>query len=103
MASRKGFEPAFGNADPTDDVNTRNLKKAPITHLAAGGGAGTVCGMQPVPTDANAYDPADPSCPTCSKYLAATTAHTERVLRKNARNDAPTPPATTTTNKGQES
>jgi hypothetical protein len=78
MASRRavkrtpGYEPVMGNPDP-------HFERPPptdgqITHYPHTNG--TVCDFKPVPTDAGAYDPVAPTCPTCAKWLAAAKAQT---------------------------
>lgn len=77
MASKKktrpGYEPARGQPDP-DDAAPGAFPIGHLTHFPASNGP--VCGLKPTPTQAADYDPAEPTCPTCAKWLAATRAHT---------------------------
>lgn len=72
---RPGFQPAFGQVDPTDDRG-QDVKLSPVTHYPANNA--TVCGMRPVPTSAADYDPDDPTCPACADWVKKTRAATER-------------------------
>lgn len=71
----KGYEPAFGQADPNDTTG-QGVKLQPVTHYAAGGAYGPVCGLKPTPSEASAYDPDDPTCPRCAQWLSAVRKHT---------------------------
>jgi hypothetical protein len=72
-----GHEPALsGRADPIPVAP--NLQR---THMPAGGGIGTICGVRPVPTHAAEYSATAPSCPTCAAYLKASQDHSAAILR----------------------
>jgi hypothetical protein len=71
MASRRatapGFEPAKGFPDPA--LANTNPKIGPVTHYPTL--YGPVCAQKPTPTDAGAYDPTDPTCEKCARWLNA--------------------------------
>jgi hypothetical protein len=80
MAARKaarnlGYEPAKGFPDPAiPPADPAVPVSGQYTHYPHSNGA--VCNAYPVPTDAGAYDPVDPTCPLCAKWLKAATAQT---------------------------
>lgn len=76
--ARKGYEPGMGFPDPADLTQQEAPVLANITHYADGSRGGPVCGIRPMPTEANAYDPHDPTCPVCADWLGKTREHTQR-------------------------
>ena len=75
-----GHEPLLsGRPDPIPPV-VADTK----THMPAGGGQGTVCGVRPTPTHASEYSATAPTCPFCARYLAAAQESTRQILRNRA-------------------
>lgn len=72
-----GHEPALsGRPDPITPP-----QHAQRTHMPAGGGIGTVCGVRPIPTHAGDYSATAPTCPTCAAYLKAAQDNTAAIVR----------------------
>lgn len=68
--TRPGFEPAKGFPDPENPPEVVGR----YTHFPHSNGA--VCNTRPVPTNAGDYDPVNPTCPWCAKWLASAKAVT---------------------------
>jgi hypothetical protein len=49
--------------------------------MPAGGGIGTVCGVNPTPTHAGEYSASNPTCPKCKAYLEASQENTRAIIR----------------------
>jgi hypothetical protein len=73
--SRAGYEPAKGFPDPLADRSAAPSFAGFETHYPHSTGA--VCNHQPVPTDPGQYDPINPTCEKCAKWLKAAIAMTK--------------------------
>lgn len=85
VRASEGFEPAMGRPDP--EAVAAEVAPEAITHYPSR--EGPVCGLRPSPTNANAYNVDDPTCPRCADYLDKTRAHTQRLLETAAGNAHP--------------
>lgn len=45
---------------------------------------GTICGKHPVPTDARDYDPNNPTCEACAKWLKGAVANSQAIQARAA-------------------